>query len=86
MSLDGRRILVGLSGGIACYKACELVRLLARDGARVRVVMTAGAREFVTPLTLADALRPARRHRHLQPDAGVGDRAHPARRRGRAWS
>src|SRR4029077_11090952 len=52
MSLDGRRILVGLSGGIACYKACELVRLLARDGARVRVVMTAGAREFVAPLTL----------------------------------
>jgi phosphopantothenoylcysteine decarboxylase / phosphopantothenate---cysteine ligase len=52
MSLDGRRILVGLSGGIACYKACEVVRLLARDGARVRVVMTAGAREFVTPLTL----------------------------------
>jgi phosphopantothenoylcysteine decarboxylase/phosphopantothenate--cysteine ligase len=52
MSLDGRRILVGLSGGIACYKACELVRLLVRDGARVRVVMTAGAREFVAPLTL----------------------------------
>src|SRR5262249_32400160 len=52
MSLDGRRILVGLSGGIACYRACEVVRRLARDGARVRVVMTAGAREFVTPLTL----------------------------------
>jgi phosphopantothenoylcysteine decarboxylase/phosphopantothenate--cysteine ligase len=52
MSLEGRRILVGLSGGIACYKACEVVRVLARDGARVRVVMTAGAREFVTPLTL----------------------------------
>src|SRR5207344_2452621 len=52
MSLDGRRILVGLSGGIACYKACELVRLLVREGARVQVVMTAGAREFVAPLTL----------------------------------
>jgi phosphopantothenoylcysteine decarboxylase/phosphopantothenate--cysteine ligase len=52
MSLEGRRILVGLSGGIACYKACDLVRLLVRDGARVRVVMTASAREFVAPLTL----------------------------------
>jgi phosphopantothenoylcysteine decarboxylase/phosphopantothenate--cysteine ligase len=52
MSLAGRRVLVGLSGGIACYKACEVVRLLARDGAEVQVVMTTGARQFVTPLTL----------------------------------
>jgi phosphopantothenoylcysteine decarboxylase/phosphopantothenate--cysteine ligase len=52
MSLDGRRVLLGLSGGIACYKACEVVRLLAQAGARVQVVMTAGAQQFVTPLTL----------------------------------
>lgn len=52
MSLQGRRVVVGLTGGIACYKACEVVRLLAREGARVAVVMTAAAREFVTPLTL----------------------------------
>ncbi len=52
MSLAGRRVLVGLSGGIACYKACEAVRLLVRGGAEVQVVMTAGARQFVTPLTL----------------------------------
>ena len=44
--------MVGLSGGIACYKACEVVRLLAQAGARVRVVMTRGAQQFVTPLTL----------------------------------
>jgi phosphopantothenoylcysteine decarboxylase/phosphopantothenate--cysteine ligase len=50
--LEGRTILVGLSGGIACYKACEAVRLLVGAGARVRVVMTAGAQQFVTPLTL----------------------------------
>jgi len=50
--LDGRTVLVGLSGGIACYKACEVVRLLVGAGAKVPVVMTAGAREFVTPLTL----------------------------------
>jgi phosphopantothenoylcysteine decarboxylase / phosphopantothenate---cysteine ligase len=52
MRLEGRTIVVGLTGGIACYKACDVVRLLARAGARVPVVMTAGAREFVTPLTL----------------------------------
>jgi phosphopantothenoylcysteine decarboxylase/phosphopantothenate--cysteine ligase len=52
MRLDGRTVLVGLSGGIACYKACELVRLLVGEGARVPVVMTAGAQQFVTPLTL----------------------------------
>ena len=52
MSLDGRRILLGMSGGIACYKACEVARMLAQAGARVQVVMTAGAQQFVTPLTL----------------------------------
>src|SRR5215831_3484986 len=52
VQLDGRTVVVGLSGGIACYKACEVVRLLAGTGARVPVIMTAGAREFVTPLTL----------------------------------
>ncbi|ADC72749.1 phosphopantothenoylcysteine decarboxylase/phosphopantothenate/cysteine ligase [Thioalkalivibrio sp. K90mix] len=45
------RILVGVSGGIAAYKACELVRELRRAGCEVRVVMTAGAQAFVTPLT-----------------------------------
>ncbi len=52
MRLDGKTVLLGMSGGIACYKACELVRLLMGRGARVRVVMTAGAQQFVTPLTL----------------------------------
>src|SRR5581483_1781317 len=50
--LDGRTALVGVTGGIACYKSCEIVRLLVGAGAQVRVVMTAAAREFVTPLTL----------------------------------
>jgi phosphopantothenoylcysteine decarboxylase/phosphopantothenate--cysteine ligase len=52
MTLAGRTIVVGMSGGIACYKACDVVRLLARAGATVRVAMTANAREFVTPLTV----------------------------------
>jgi phosphopantothenoylcysteine decarboxylase/phosphopantothenate--cysteine ligase len=52
MRLDGKTVLLGMSGGIACYKACEVVRLLVARGARVPVVMTPGAQQFVTPLTL----------------------------------
>ena len=51
--LQGRRILIGVTGGIAAYKSALLVRLLKREGAEVRVVMTAMAKEFITPLTLA---------------------------------
>ena len=50
--LSGKHILLGITGGIAAYKAAELVRLLRRADAEVRVIMTAGAREFITPLTL----------------------------------
>jgi len=50
--LTGRRIALGVGGGIAAYKACDLVRELQRAGATVRVAMTPAAREFVTPLTL----------------------------------
>lgn len=51
-AIEGKIIVVGLSGGIACYKAAELVRLLVKGGATVRVMMTPAAREFITPLTL----------------------------------
>lgn len=47
-----RRILLGISGGIAAYKSAELVRLLRAEGAEVQVVMTAAAAEFIGPLTL----------------------------------
>lgn len=50
--MKDRSVVVGMTGGIACYKACELVRLLVREGATVRVVMTRGAQQFVTPLTM----------------------------------
>ncbi|MBD9354716.1 bifunctional phosphopantothenoylcysteine decarboxylase/phosphopantothenate--cysteine ligase CoaBC [Methylomonas sp. EbA] len=46
-----KRILLGVCGGIAAYKAAELLRLLRKQGYEVRVVMTAAARQFVTPLT-----------------------------------
>ncbi|MFO7766548.1 MAG: bifunctional phosphopantothenoylcysteine decarboxylase/phosphopantothenate--cysteine ligase CoaBC [Pelovirga sp.] len=49
--LNGKTIILGVSGGIAVYKAVEVLRLLTKAGADVHVVMTASAREFVTPLT-----------------------------------
>jgi phosphopantothenoylcysteine decarboxylase/phosphopantothenate--cysteine ligase len=49
--MQGKHILLGVTGGIAAYKSAELVRRLRERGAEVQVVMTAGAREFVTPTT-----------------------------------
>lgn len=50
--IEGKTVVVGLTGGIACYKSAELVRALVKAGARVRVMMSAGAEQFITPLTL----------------------------------
>jgi phosphopantothenoylcysteine decarboxylase/phosphopantothenate--cysteine ligase len=52
LSLHNKRILVGITGGIAAYKTAELVRQLIKAGAEVRVVMTPAATEFITPLTM----------------------------------
>ena len=51
MKLNGKTIVLGVSGGIAVYKAAELLRLFVKGGATVHVVMTRAAQEFVTPLT-----------------------------------
>lgn len=51
--LKGKKILLGVSGGIAAYKTCELMRLLVKSGARVRVVMSPSATRFVTALTFS---------------------------------
>jgi phosphopantothenoylcysteine decarboxylase/phosphopantothenate--cysteine ligase len=51
-TLAGRRIVLGITGGIAAYKAAELCRLLVKAGATVRVVMTDAATQFITPLTM----------------------------------
>ncbi len=53
MSLEGKHILLGVTGSIAAYKAAVLCRLLKTAGAEVKVVMTPLAREFITPLTMA---------------------------------
>jgi len=52
MTLKGKRILLGLTGGIAAYKAAELARALGRAGCEVRVAMTEAATRFVTPVTM----------------------------------
>ncbi|MCK6263282.1 bifunctional phosphopantothenoylcysteine decarboxylase/phosphopantothenate--cysteine ligase CoaBC [Vibrio sp. ZSDE26] len=51
-TLAGKKILLGISGGIAAYKCAELTRRLIERGAEVRVVMTSAAKEFITPLTM----------------------------------
>ncbi len=53
MNLAGKKVLLGVSGGIAAYKSCELLRLLQKKGAEVRVCMTEAATQFVAPLTFA---------------------------------
>ena len=50
--LTGKHIVLGLSGGIACYKAAELCRTLIKAGATVQVVMTEAAAQFITAVTL----------------------------------
>jgi len=52
LSLTNKRILLGITGGIAAYKCAELTRLLIKAGAEVRVAMTKAATEFITPLTM----------------------------------
>lgn len=51
--LNNRKIVLGITGGIAAYKVCELCRMLVKNGAKVRVVMTESATKFVTPATFS---------------------------------
>ena len=50
--LKNKNIVIGITGGIACYKACEVISYLVREGANVDVIMTRNATEFITSLTL----------------------------------
>jgi phosphopantothenoylcysteine decarboxylase/phosphopantothenate--cysteine ligase len=50
--LKGKKIVLGITGGIAAYKAAELTRQLVKEGANVKVIMTRHATEFITPMTL----------------------------------
>ena len=53
MNLKNKKILLGVSGSIAAYKSVLLVRLLVKEGAEVKVIMTESAKDFITPLTLS---------------------------------
>ena len=73
-TLANKRILLGMTGGIAAYKCAELTRILIKAGADVRVVMTKAAMEFITPLTM-QALSGNRVHHELldaDAEAGMG--------------
>lgn len=71
-SLANKQILLGVTGGIAAYKSAELVRRLQEAGARVQVVMTAAAQEFITPLTMQALSGNPVHTQLLDPDAEAG--------------
>lgn len=50
--IKNKNIVIGMTGGIACYKVCELINYLTREGANVDVIMTKNSTEFITPLTI----------------------------------
>ena len=50
--LKNKNIVIGITGGIACYKVCEIISYLVREGANIDVIMTKNATEFITPLTI----------------------------------
>ena len=68
MNLSGKRIVLGVTGSIAAYKTILLTRLLVKQGAEVRVVMTLAAADFVSPLVV-----PSMRKLHGQVIACFGD-------------
>ena len=51
--LEGKKIVLGITGSIAAYKACQIIRLLVKAGAEVQVVITPAGKEFITPITLS---------------------------------
>ncbi len=55
--MHGKRVLVGIGGGIAAYKVCEVISSLAKAGAEVRAILTDSAQEFITPLTVSTLCR-----------------------------
>ena len=67
MSFKGKKVVIGISGGIAAYKCAELVRQLKRSGAEVEVIMTQAAQKFITPLTM-ETLSEKKVHTNLFPD------------------
>jgi phosphopantothenoylcysteine decarboxylase / phosphopantothenate---cysteine ligase len=68
--LKGRNILIGVTGGIAAYKTATIIRLLVKEGAEIKVIMTEHAREFITPLTLSTLSRNPVLSEFFTPESG----------------
>ena len=68
--LKGKNILIGVTGGIAAYKTATIIRLLVKNGADVRVIMTEHAKEFITPLTLSTLSKNPVYSEFFNPDNG----------------
>ncbi|MEY3202606.1 MAG: bifunctional phosphopantothenoylcysteine decarboxylase/phosphopantothenate synthase [Pseudomonadota bacterium] len=83
MEIGTKRIILGVTGGIAAYKAAELARLMVKAGSQVHVVLTEGGAKFVTPVTFA-ALTGHRVHTDLWDDAHPNNMAHIDLTRGAA--
>lgn len=71
MQLQGKRILLGVTGSIAAYKAAHLTRLLIKEGAEVQIIMSTSALSFITPLTLSTLSKKQVLHEFFQPDTGI---------------
>lgn len=70
MVLQGKRILLGVTGSIAAYKTALLTRLLIKEGAEVQIIMSTSALDFITPLTLATLSKRPVLHKFHNPDTG----------------
>ncbi len=68
--LKGKKILIGVTGGIAAYKTAMIIRLLVKNGADVKVIMTDHAREFITPLTFSTLSQNTVLTKFCDPDSG----------------
>lgn len=71
MLLQGKRVLLGITGGIAAYKAAHLTRLLIKEGAEVQIVMSTSALDFITPLTLSTLSKKPVLHELYDPTTGT---------------
>ena len=81
--MNGKRVLLIVSGGIAAYKALELIRLLRRAGCGVTCVLTDNGGQFVTPLSLQALSESKGLYRSVLADRRIGDGPHPALARSR---
>lgn len=70
MRLQGKRILLGVTGSIAAYKAAHFTRLLVKEGAEVQIIMSTSALDFITPLTLATLSKKLVLHEFYDPKTG----------------